>query len=224
MKGVQLAGILGIENRTENWRTAVYFSPMIGGKSYKLAERLCDTSNFSATDVTIELFWKGVRDYRHKEGISIKELERMVVEAYDLHFPNLRQDVLRFQEFAKLDEFHYKPGSEKSGSRLTNNVLGTEIDVVLETPDDLLIGEVKHEATFGADGKLVLVHQLVRQFVTATILLHLSGEDKKVVPFVVGDSADYLKNTSQVRFMLCQGWLKEFNILEWGDVRQAQVS
>ena len=35
-----MSGILGIENRTENWRTTVYFSPMFSGKSYKFAEVL----------------------------------------------------------------------------------------------------------------------------------------------------------------------------------------
>ena len=122
-----------------------------------------------------------------------------------------------------MDEFDYEPGGENGESRLTNNVLGAEIDVVLETPDDLFIGEVKHEYAFGADGKLVLVHQLIRQFATATILLRLAGKDKEVVPFVVGDSADYLKKTSQVRFMIFQGWLKEANVLNWEDIGRAQV-
>ena len=78
----------------------------------------------------------------------------------------------------------------------------------------LFIGEVKHESTFGADGKLVLVHQLVRQHVTATILLQIAGEHKEVIPFVVGDSTNYLKKTSQVRFMIDQHWLKESNVLD----------
>jgi hypothetical protein len=223
MRGGLMAGILGIENRTENWRTAVYFSPMFGGKSYQLPGLLGATTAFLPNEVTIELFWKGVRDYRYKEGILIKDLERMVGEAYELNFSNLRRDVLRFQEFAELDAAHYESGGEKARSRLTNNVLGTEIDVVLETPDHLFIGEVKHESTFGADGKLVLVHQLVRQFVAATILLHIAGERKEVVPFVVGDSTHYLKKTSQVRFMIDQDWLREANVLDWEDVERAHV-
>ena len=118
---------------------------------------------------------------------------------------------------------HYVSDGERAESRLTNNLLGTEIDVVLETPKHLFIGEVKHESTFGADGKLVLVHQLVRQYVTATILLQIAGENKEVIPFVVGDSTDYLKKTSQVRFMISQGWLSQANVLDWGDVKRAQV-
>ena len=209
-----MSGILGIENRTENWRTTVYFSPMFSEKSYKFAEVLGATPAFSPAAVRIELFWKGIRDYRHREGISRKDLERKVVEAYDRNFSNLRGDVLGFQEFAELEGGHYVSDGERAESRLTNNLLGTEIDVVLETPKHLFIGEVKHESTFGADGKLVLVHQLVRQYVTATILLQIAGENKEVIPFVVGDSTDYLKKTSQVRFMISQGWLSQANVLD----------
>jgi len=68
-----MSGILGIENRTENWRTTVYFSPMFSGKSYKFAEVLGATPAFSPAAVRIELFWKGIRDYRHREGISRKK-------------------------------------------------------------------------------------------------------------------------------------------------------
>ena len=70
---------------------------------------------------------------------------------------------------------------------------------------------------------MVLVHQLIRQYVTATILLQIAGEHKEVIPFVVGDSTDYLKKTSQVRFMISQGWLSQANVLDWGDVERAQV-
>ena len=146
-----------------------------------------------------------------------------MVEAYDRNFSSLRGDVLGFQEFAELEGGHYVSDGERAESRLTNNLLGTEIDVVLETPKHLFIGEVKHGSTFGADGKLVLVHQLIRQYVTATILLQIAGEHKEVIPFVVGDSTDYLKKTSQVRFMIRQGWLSQANVLDWGDVKRAQV-
>ena len=196
---------------------------MFSGKSYKFAEVLGATPAFPSAAVRIELFWKGIRDYRHREGISRKDLERKVVEAYDRNFSNLREDVLGFQEFAELEGGHYVSDGERAESRLTNNLLGTEIDVVLETPKHLFIGEVKHESTFGADGKLVLVHQLIRQYVTATILLQIAGEHKEVIPFVVGDSTDYLKKTSQVRFMISQGWLSQANVLDWGDVKRAQV-
>ena len=139
-----------------------------------------------------------------------------MVEAYDRNFSNLRGDVSRFQEFAELDGGHYVSHGERAESRLTNNLLGTEVDVVLETLKHLFIGEVKHESTFGANGKLMLVHQLVRQYVTATILLQIAAGRKEVIPFGVGDSTDYLKKTSQVRSMTTQGWLSEANVLAWG--------
>ena len=175
------------------------------------------------SDVKIELFWKGMRDYLYRESLSRKDLEQRAVDLYDRNFSNLRGDVMAFQEFRDLKEDHYVSTPE-TASRLTNSLLGTEVDVVLETPKYLFIGEVKHESTFGADGKLVLVHQLIRQYVTATILLQLCGEHKEVIPFVVGDRVEYLKKTSQVRFMINQGWLKDANVLCWEDVENAQMA
>ena len=176
-----------------------------------------------ATEVRIELFWKGMKDYRYWEGLTRKDLERRAIDAYDRNFSTLRREVMVFQEVRELKEDHYTSTSE-TASRLTNSLLGTEVDVVLESPNHLFIGEVKHESTFGADGKLVLVHQLIRQYVTATILLQLAGEHKEVIPFVVGDSTGYLKKTSQVRFMINQDWLKDTNVLCWEDVENVHMA
>ena len=219
-----MSGILGIENRTENWKTTVYFSPMFGGKSQRLAEMLGATPGLPASEVKIELFWKGTRDYRYQEGLSRRELEVRVLKSYNQSFPDLRKDVLSSQEFWELQDDHYVSSGDSTAGRLTNNLLGTEIDVVLETPDHLFIGEVKHESTFGADGKLVLVHQMIRQYVNATILLQLVGDRKEVIPFVVGDDNDYLQRNSQVRFMIDQGWLRQTNILDWEDIKRAQMA
>lgn len=218
-----MSGILDIENRTENWKTSYSFSPMFDGKSYKFAEMLVGSTEFQPHEVGLELFWKGVRYYRHSKDIPRRDLDLKVKEAYDLNFVDLRRDILDFQGFAGLTAAHYESTGDDAASKLTNNLLGTEIDVVLESPDHLFIGEVKHEWTFGADGRLVLVHQLVRQFVAATILMRLVGDDKKVVPFVVGDNIDQLKKTSQVRFVIDQCWLKESNVLDWSDVKRAYV-
>ena len=54
-----MSGILGIENRTENWKTTVYFSQMFGGKSHRLAEILGATPELPPGEVKLELFWKG---------------------------------------------------------------------------------------------------------------------------------------------------------------------
>ena len=147
-----------------------------------------------------------------------------MVESYNQNFSNLRRDVLASDNFWELQDDHYVSSGDSAASRLTNNLLGTEVDVVLETPKHLFIGEVKHESSFGADGKLVLVHQLIRQYVTATILLQLVGARKEVIPFVVGDDTDYLKKTSQVRFMVDQCWLRQTNILDWEDIKRAQTA
>ena len=91
--------------------------------------------------------------------------------------------------------------------------------MVLETPTHLFIGEAKHEMSFGANGNHVLVHQLIRQYVMAKILIEYSASSKAVVPFVVCDSVDAVLRTSQVRFMMAQGWLRKENVLCWGKVK-----
>ena len=54
-------GILGIENRTENWKTTFNFAPFLGadGSPYRarLANHLAQRSDIPPTDVWIELFW-----------------------------------------------------------------------------------------------------------------------------------------------------------------------
>ena len=59
-----------------------------------------------------------------------------------------------------------------------------------------------------------LVHQLIRQYVMARILVDLVGYEKKVVPFAVGGS----RRQEQVGFMLHKGWMEESNLLSWSDV------
>ena len=78
----------------------------------------------------------------------------------------------------------------------------------------MLIRLLKHEEY------LILVHQLVRQYVMATILIEISQNlpKKRIIPFVVGDKRRSLKKTYQVTFMIGQGWLSEENVLEWGDI------
>ena len=52
-----------------------------------------------------------------------------------------------------------------------------------------------------------MVHQLIRQYVMATMLIDKLCEDKKVIPFVVGPNAQKLIRHQQVKFMTHQGWL-----------------
>ena len=74
--------------------------------------------------------------------------------------------------------------------------------------------------TFGTNGDLVLVHQLIRQYVMASILVDRLECDKKVVPFVVGNDVGSLRRAIQVKFMCCQGWLSEENILSWDEIEE----
>ena len=64
--------ILGITNRTENWKTARYFAPLFEHRSVRLARRLLTEEEERATlqpgDVRLELFWYGMRDYFHRAG------------------------------------------------------------------------------------------------------------------------------------------------------------
>lgn len=102
------------------------------------------------------------------------------------------------------------------------------MDIVLETPDRIFIGEAKHESDLGTSGDLILVHQLIRQYVTAIVLVHLLGRPKKeVVPFVVTDKnrLESTNNKAQVEFMIKheQKWLREENVLSWGDVNDIRI-
>ena len=66
---------------------------------------------------------------------------------------------------------NYDVSTKDRMANLGNNLVNTEIDIVLQSPNHLFIGEAKHEMTFGANGRLVLVHQLIRQYVMAKILM-----------------------------------------------------
>ena len=209
-------GILGIENRTENWKTAQLLELSDAGQ-VALASRLGE-GVAPADDVRIELFWCGVRDGKQ---ILKKDLEEAVA-IYNRRFSNLRQQICDFKQqpsFRALKGHNYVVSRETRADFL-NNLRNTEIDIVLETPERLFIGEAKHESGFSVDGKLILVHQLIRQFVTATILLDLLEEKREVVPFVVADAdrLESVKNTAQVKFMVHQGWLKDENVLPWDKI------
>ena len=108
------------------------------------------------------------------------------------------------------------------------------MDVVLETRERIFIGEAKFESGFQPKSSHVLVHQLIRQYVTASILVHLAGRSgKRVVSFVVtGEgNVESIKNTAQVRFMNAQPspadwdavWLPEDNVLSWGQVNDIRI-
>ena len=57
-------GILGIPNRTENWKTADSFVPLSAEARVRLVDRLLDTpTELQPGTVRMELFWRGLRDH-----------------------------------------------------------------------------------------------------------------------------------------------------------------
>ena len=233
-------GILGITNRTENWKTAQTFAPFIGNHiaCKLLAERLLDERLDDTEDVSLELFWTGGRDYWDKKKERGEDwLTESLADAYGRYFCGLRREIVEFHDrdpsknFNSLVAKNYNVCGENI-KQLVSHFKNTEFDIVLETSNHLFIGEAKDESSFGTDGNYVLAHQLIRQFVIAQILAHLvaeCGEEqaKSIVPFVIGPDEDKemasLKNTAQIRFMMEKGYLKESNILSWTDVSLSRL-
>lgn len=219
-------GILGINNRTENWKTVQHFHGLSDAAKVGLVRRLGEPKDTVAEEVSIELFWHGVRDYAHEHKVEDDDL----VEIYECLFKKLENDVRNFEhthKFNELRDHNYKvPVSDRKG--LADNVRHTEVDIVLETPERLFIGEAKYQSGFSPKSTHVLVHQLIRQYVTASILVHLAGRpEKRVVSFVVTseDKVESIRNTAQVKFMADEGraWLPERNVLSWGDVNDIRI-
>ena len=213
--------ILGIDNRTENWKTARCFSPLFRNCALRLelAKRLGEPDGTQPDEVHLELYWKGMRDYLHQNGKKRKDYEHNFAKCYKRLFPNLRKKIGDFGKFQKLQDLNYDVCMEGGMAKLGSNIFNTEIDIVLQTPNHLFIGEAKHEMGFNANGNLVLVHQLIRQYVMAKILVDTLGCNKKVTPFVVWDKPKG-RRPYQVDFMVNQDWLDKKNILSWKDVKK----
>jgi hypothetical protein len=229
--------IFGIRNRTENWKTASIFAPLIAShKQSKLANFLVNNaigiqSALEGNDVNIELFWKGFRDLwkQKSESLEKQSMIHNVADTYNRLFYGLRTKIEEYNHWAtsnkqpKLNlykDYNYVC-SESEETMLFDNLLNTEIDVVLSTPDFLLIGEAKYEETFGASSKHLLTHQLVRQYVMASIVLDIVEKDTKnrtkLIPFVIGDNA---KATAQVKFMHHFNFLSLGNVVTWNELER----
>ena len=231
--------ILGIKNRTENWKTARTFTRMYPENLASLANGLlksycafhdCNLPSLRPGQVQLELFWKGVRDHVYKTKEEVPDLTDKFVQHYEYLFRNLQNRIKCFRtsegwKFRKLNPDNYVvPNEAKVAKKLYGNLFNTEIDIVLETPNHLFIGEAKSEMGFSPRSNRVLVHQLVRQYVTARVLLAHLNCKKSVIPFIVWDKDDKESREVQVQFMISQGWLMESNILTWGKVeRMADV-
>ena len=220
-----MAGILGIANRTENWKTAEHFCGLSEQGRVNLVRELSG-AEVQLGEVKLELFWYGMRDYVRVHG----GVEEKSVAFYMRSFSDLREQVGRYKhndgtrtlKFDELQPHNYDASKPGTRAKLYSNLSHTEIDVVLETEDYVFIGEAKDESDLGTNGEHVLVHQLIRQYVMAIILVDINDVKKKVVPFVVGNQGrlNSIKNTCQVRFMIDQGWLEESNILSWDYIEE----
>ena len=161
-----------------------------------------------------------MRDYfkrfEENDGIRLPREVKMskIRGSYERLFSGLRDQIEGFIAncggFQKLGEKNYNPTHDG----LYDNVYNTEIDIVMESRRYLFIGEAKHKIGFHANGNVVLVHQLIRQYAMARILIDFTESDKTIIPFIVGGN----KKQHQVVFMIKHGWMKEKNILSWQDI------
>ncbi len=219
-------GILGITNRTENFKTAKTFAPFLVedeaslAKRADLIKRLGETPPSDHSKIGLELFWKGMRD-KLEYGQRHYDPERAApwIEFYRNHFHDLQDKVANYEGFQELQPCNYRVDDADQQKSFYNSLLNTEIDIVLETPNHLYIGEAKDESGFHASSKLVLVHQLIRQYVLAKTLVSLTSE-KKVVPFIVRqESKVSQEEKAQVSFMIEEmKVLKPSNILTWEQI------
>ncbi|MCE2463061.1 MAG: hypothetical protein J4F46_03980 [Dehalococcoidia bacterium] len=228
-----MMGILGIENRTENWKTARYFTPFFTTASARgnLANKLLEPlSKSQSSNVEIELFWKGIRDHWEINQKKTKETKKDRNVDFMKHYNRIFGDLCDSMKTSNLrsdmkENWNYSvsPRDQNAMKKPGNNLINTEIDIILKTPKHLFIGETKHLEDFSKDTDNVLVHQLIREYVTAKILLGRLDTDLKVVPFVIRDKFR-AEGNRQVKFMLNQRgpdgqpWLKEENILSWNDI------
>lgn len=229
-------GILGIPNRTENWLTESTLAGIIANdRQNELAAQIIGNVkgtqlSFRKDEVQLELYWKGFRDYCYfkRKNKKCTTFVKQTADRYQKLFPNLRERVEGYyNKWAKLGQnlkpSNYHIGDDESIQQLYNNLLNTEIDIVLSAPGYLLIGEAKREETFGANSQHVLVHQLVRQYVMASMVVDMVDSDWKretkteVIPFIVGDN---IKKTKQVKLLQNMGMLDIKNVNSWDELKQ----
>ncbi len=247
--------ILGIENQTENWKTAEAFAPFFpdvdgsGDRRVRLVKQLLPAGATlpDPAEIEIELFWYGIQDAlpdgeRHHNAVRAKKWATL----FENNFSSLNSDIKEWnqgqQNHERLTEpasNHYQTNDAKDREKLYNNLVKTEFDIVVKTPHYLFVGEAKHMSGLNANSKRVLVHQLIRQYVAAKLLLKAHGvesiglndaaktglrqaEALGIVPFVICHADELgvpkLKKTAQVKFMLKKRWLEEKNILIWDKI------
>lgn len=221
--------ILGIDNRTENWKTAAAFAPCIGESGREARRRVAKflAKNHGMEvgpdeEVKLELFWFGMRDFLKQAGEPGRNQAADLADRYNRMFNELRQDIDGFAggggRLRDLNDNAYRAETGQQRDRLYDNLQHTEIDVVLESDGCLFIGEAKDESPFDAESTHALVHQLIREYVMASILVDRLSKKKHIIPFVVWSRGQQERKQLQVQFMIEQGWLQEDNLLTWQQV------
>lgn len=225
-------------NRSESWRIAKSFIDY-GAKelSEKIAQDVLNNLHIERGSLQLRkpiqysLFWTGLRDYCDSNKINRRDRDfiKRVKAIYLDKFAGLEQQVYEFASNHKDQPVNIRLDrtkqnyivSDGSEQRFINNLYFTEFDLVIQTGNYLLIGEFKDTQTFGANSKHVLVHQLVRQYVAANILLGLEGNEHiEVVPFVVADNPQHANKTAQVKLLKHLGWLADGNVFDWGELNK----
>lgn len=218
--------IFNIENRTENWLCAQHFVPLANSeKLNQLALQLIQNHQNNdvedETNFNLELFWHGFRDFLHKHKNA--DITEKIKVYYNHKYSNLRSLIDHSKASLKVKKDNYILTDENL-KNLLNNLINTEIDIVIANNNYLLIGEAKHTQTFGRDGTNVLTHQLIRQYVMGNTLANVIKQTDKpnsnirVIPFIVCHDKNQTMKNNQVKFMLEQKWLHPNNILQWIDI------
>ncbi|MCD4747748.1 MAG: hypothetical protein K8R59_00110 [Thermoanaerobaculales bacterium] len=212
-------GILKIDNRTENWKTAkLYHERLSNACVVDFASKIIRAADqepgvIKREDISVELFWKGFRDLRYSSSRDKQTINEKVLSKYKRAFRGLRNDVMGFPGLSAPRKHNYGM-DDGCLAALVSNLMNTEIDIVIQTPAHLLIGEAKHTQALGAESKNLLVHQLIRQYVMATVVAQISHHEwLKVVPFIVSTAP--VRKRAQIRFMLRKGWLADGNLYGW---------
>nr|WP_321269664.1 hypothetical protein [uncultured Tolumonas sp.] len=218
--------IFNIENRTENWLCAQHFVPLANSDklnqfALQLIQNHQENTVENERNFNLELFWYGFRDFLHKNHIT--NLDEKITAYYNNNYSDLQSLIVNSKVLLNVESDNYKLTSGNF-KKLFTNLKNTEIDIVIANNNYLLIGEAKHTQTFGSNGKNVLTHQLIRQYVMCSILAELIKQIDDfehniiVIPFIICNDKDEALKNNQVKFMLEQKWLNQNNILNWLDI------
>ena len=231
-------GILNYPSRSENAMTSQHFQWCEYEDSWSTVVEL--VSGHKVDVARGRMFAKPWRDYFHTLGIGYKRAAMQAMPAiaglYEQLFAGLQQQIFAFEGFSLSvrkgylqEQRNYNPTNHEG---LFRNLYNTEIDVLIEDDSSIYVGEAKGEMSFNANATHhMLVHQLVRQFVTASIWAAYEaavigeGNQKLIVPFIVSDREKLpkLRNNNQVQFLLHNGWLSPDKLIAFEDISQLRL-